>query len=130
VFHDDQLFDEVPEAWLNGPVYRKVYDKFFTESGFKRHVPLVYKVKEEELNKKFNEEISALGLEEDQESLIMSTLNKYAPLSDNRLVLLTHKELPWNEARSKCGPTGICSEPISLETMKTFYSNHLKSQDL
>lgn len=110
---------EIPEAWSNGPVFRKIYDKYKDNQ---RSSPLVREVIEDKM---FFHSQYDLGLNSSQLQLIENVLNNYGAMSDEKLVYLTHVELPWNEARAECMPFATCTQPISLNTMHNYYKSRL-----
>ena len=57
---------------------------------------------------------------------MMAIYQKYGMMDHDRLVFLTHSELPWNEARKGAAPFTYSNEVISHETMYNFYSSLLK----
>lgn len=121
-FEKKQLFDDLPQAWVNGPVYRSVYN-MFKDSFFRNESlhPIVDGNAEIELSKK----IKALKLEEEQVNLINSVLKFYAPKDDGTLVLKTHTDSPWNEAREGLGSFDRSTNTISVDSMFDFYGKML-----
>jgi uncharacterized phage-associated protein len=115
-----QLFDSLPEAWVNGPVYREVYDKFKTT--FFRNNNITTDLEEIELAKQLLKRQVELGLNEDQLSLVNSVLEIYCKLSDERLVLLTHSEKPWNEARKGLSPIERSNNTLSIDTIYSYFN--------
>ena len=113
VHTDDCLFEDVPEAWTNGPVYRTVYDK--------------YKVfKDGELTPSgednFTKKIDKFNLTEVQQAVINSVLHSYGKMSPLRLVHKTHSENPWMDARGDLSAFALCETQISLDVIKNYYS--------
>lgn len=99
------LFEEDFEAWLHGPVIRKVWDEY------KGHSVLIGELPEqnENINVKFTE---------DQEDVIEDVIDAYGDKSGYYLEALTHQEYPWKNAR-KQGENTI----IKKEEMKKYYRN-------
>lgn len=102
---NEPLFEEDFEAWLHGPVIRKVWDEY------KSHSVLIGELSEqdENINVKFTE---------DQEDVIEDVIDAYGNKSDYYLESLTHQEDPWKNAR-KQGENTI----IKKEEMKKYYRN-------
>jgi uncharacterized phage-associated protein len=118
VFMDGHpLFDIQPEAWSNGPVYRPVYDIY--KASHLRHQCIEIEGPIEAFYAKATEQ---LRLTEEQKNLIEAVIVKYGAFTQDQLVLFTHSDLPWNEAREGCEPFSLCTIPISLETMRRYYS--------
>jgi uncharacterized phage-associated protein len=122
-FEKDILFETMPEAWVNGPVYRPIYDKYKTN--FFRNENFSNSLDEVTLSKKISEKLKSLNLSEDKQNLIFSVLNAYGKLSDERLVLMTHSEEPWNEARQGLSPIARSEKKISPDTIFNYYNKRL-----
>lgn len=122
-FEKDILFEEMPEAWVNGPVYRPIYDKY--KADFFRNENFPNSFDEETLSKKIDESLKGLKLSEEKQNLIFSVLNAYGKLSDERLVLMTHSEEPWNEARQGLSPIERSEKKISVDTIFDYYTKRL-----
>lgn len=107
VWHKVPLFNEDFQAWTNGPVCRKLYDKhkgkYMIQSG----------------------EISAgeCELTIKEKKTIDSILNYYGDKDPEWLSRLTHLESPWNEARIGFADGQNCEEIITKESMKKYYGS-------
>lgn len=123
-FKKDYLFSELPEAWVNGPVYRSVYDTLKTK--FFKNQNYVYKYEGEKLNEELSSSLKELELTPKQEKLVFAVLDNYGPMSDEKLVFLTHKEDPWNKAREGLSPIERSARKISVDDIFTFYTSRLK----
>tara|TARA_R110002050_G_scaffold300678_1_gene471484 strand:+ start:14540 stop:15052 length:513 start_codon:yes stop_codon:yes gene_type:complete len=121
------LFDELPEAWVNGPVYRSVYntfkDKFFRNDNFK------YNFDEVKLSEEISQKLKELSLSEDQQKLLFAVLDSYGVMSDEKLVFLTHKESPWNEAREGLSPIERSTNTITVDSIYNYYTARLKKKN-
>lgn len=125
-FNGDQLFTDVPEAWVNGPVYRNVYTRFksvgiYTQILF-RTLRLPYKSIEEAINAV----TAKMQLSGQQHEFLESIYHFYGTKSHDELVFLTHSEEPWNKARQGLSPLDYADNTISLATMRNYYANRLK----
>lgn len=107
----DAFIDGDFEAWVHGPANRELYDRF---KGTKSLYSLIGK--EDVLN---NEAINVLDEEDSQ--FIDLILDNYASYNASDLERMTHKELPWMEARKGYGPLERCTKVINQETMKDYY---------
>jgi len=125
-FEKDILFETMPEAWVNGPVYRPIYDRY--KATFFRNENFPNTLNEDTLNKKIDESLKGLNLPEDKQNLIFSVLNAYGKLSDERLVLMTHSEEPWNEARRGLSPIERSENKISVDTIFNYYTSRLSQK--
>ncbi|WP_264537621.1 Panacea domain-containing protein [Flavobacterium sp. N1736] len=126
-FEKDILFEEMPEAWVNGPVYRSVYNKYKTT--FFRNENFPNNLEEEAMSHKLSKSLENLQLSEDKQELVFSVLNSYGKLSDERLVLMTHSEEPWNEARLGLSPIERSEKKISPETIFNYYTKRIEERN-
>lgn len=104
------------QAWIHGPVNREVYDRFVTR--YSLYSP-IFSTDIEDLTKEndFNkEEIDFLN----------AVLTAYAGFTGDQLEELTHRELPWIEARGNTPANVRCENLISEETMAKFYGKRRK----
>lgn len=114
------LFSTLPEAWVNGPVYREVYDSY--KSVFFRNENIVTDLDEISLSEKLLQAQTELNVTDDQLKLINAVLSSYGKLSDERLVLMTHSERPWNEAREGLSPIDRSDKKLSVESMFQYFN--------
>ncbi|MVT11846.1 Panacea domain-containing protein [Chitinophaga tropicalis] len=125
-FEKHSLFNEAPEAWVNGPVYRTIYNKY-SKNWFKNN-PLTPVLPEGvTFFDRLNEILEVLQLEEDQQACVDAVLMKYGFMEQEKLVYLTHAELPWNEARKGLGILQRSDKKISLETMYSYYKSRTEN---
>lgn len=95
------------EAWIHGPVSRPLYDKFKC-FGF-------------DAIKLVGNYVSHIDAKDTE--LLQSVWHTYGDHTGNALEALTHTEPPWIEARAGYAPDERCSVPISVESMKRYYSS-------
>lgn len=119
-FDKEILFDTLPEAWANGPVYREVYNNYKTT--FFKNENIVTNLEEAQLSEKLQLKKNELDLNTKQLELIMSVLDLYSKLSDERLVLMTHSETPWNEARKGLSPIQRCENKLAVDTVYNYFN--------
>ena len=55
------------------------------------------------------------------EDLLESVWTTYGDRNANELEALTHRELPWENARQNCQPDETCENVISNKDMRKFY---------
>ncbi|MDX2190436.1 MAG: DUF4065 domain-containing protein [Bacteroidota bacterium] len=123
-FEKHSLFNEEPEAWANGPVYRSVYDIY--KNQWLRNTPIVMPVTtSDKLLEDAKTVYNGLKLEGEQKKYLEALLKKYGQLSPERLVFMTHSEAPWNDAREGLGPFDKCDQKISTESMFQYYNNRI-----
>lgn len=121
-FDKETLFNELPEAWVNGPVYRDIYNLYKTS--FFRNENILTDLDEEQLANKLKEVQDSLQVSEDQLKLINTVLQAYSKLSDERLVMMTHSEEPWNEARKGLSPIERSDKKLLVETIYNYFNRN------
>lgn len=120
LFEKNTLWEELPEAWVNGPVYRSIYDIF--KKKFYRNENFQYKANGEKLQQKLKEVVEQSRLSSIQRDFIFDVLNIYASMSDEKLVLSIHQALPWNKARNGYSPIDRCINHLSVDDIYEYYS--------
>ncbi len=107
------MFNGKFQAWVHGPVNRTIYDRFQEKSlyGF---------IGKEDINTS-NECPST-----EDADFIDYILDNYAGYSGTQLEQMTHKELPWIEARRGYAPAERCTVEISEQTMLSYYAAQWK----
>lgn len=113
-FNGEPLFEDEAQAWVHGPVYSSVYHHFKNKGS-----------EELSFDGDLEEEKKGLGLCQAQFDLIESVVLKYGFMPASKLVYLTHRELPWNQARKGLGLFDYSSQVISHESMRAYYSKRL-----
>lgn len=118
------LFIDAPEAWVNGPVYPVIYRQYKDMvPGMCDHLKLDnFGVKDEKELPKIQKGLSnKLSLTADEFGLLESVNNLYGSKTQNQLILATHSEKPWIDARGDLLPFEFSKTPISLDTMYAYY---------
>ena len=101
------LFDDDFEAWANGPVCPEL---FSTHQG-QYELPVEY----------YDAKGNTDNLTKDQRDTIDTVLKAYGDKSAQWLSNLTHKELPWREARQGI-PAGMrCDHIIAKDSIQEYY---------
>lgn len=121
VYFDKQLlFAEKPEAWVNGPVYRSVYNQF-------KHIGIYDQIDKNDVGLEISlKEIKdKIGLDKTQESFLEAIYQNYGTMSHDKLVFLTHSEKPWSEKRQGLSPFEYSTEEISIDTMYSYYKERI-----
>ncbi|MCW3085177.1 MAG: hypothetical protein JWP12_2543 [Bacteroidetes bacterium] len=121
-YFDKSLIEDNFQAWLHGPVSRKLYDYIKpTGANVYGSLSLTEPMDEQErMIKSVEAKLNPMQLE-----LINDILSEFSPRSPYDLECLTHEELPWIEARRGYAPADRCEVEISKETMRTFYKEKL-----
>jgi len=107
------LFAEKFQAWVHGPVSRKIYDRFIAKGMYSQ-------ITAQDVNKEMCE------ISPDDALLISSVLSSYGKYTGDQLEYLTHLEKPWLDARDGLPPTMRSEREISEETMKKFYAERIQ----
>lgn len=129
-FNKEHLFDDVPEAWVNGPVYRSVWDaykgkvKYFTDQLHEDdfvdgNVSIENKIKRLAVS---------MSLSENEIAFLDSVFNTYGMKSQDQLVLLTHAEKPWADQRKDLAPFEHSNRTIPLDCMYEYYNNRYQKR--
>jgi uncharacterized phage-associated protein len=119
-FDKNTLFNSLPEAWVNGPVYREVYNTY--RDTFFRNENILTNLDEVALSRELQAKQTSLNLSKEQIDLINIVLESYSKLSDERLVLMTHNEEPWLEARKGLSPIERSENKLSIETIYNYFN--------
>ncbi|WP_195531771.1 Panacea domain-containing protein [Bacteroides finegoldii] len=114
------LFDDKPEAWVNGPVYRSIYNQF-------KHIGIYDQITNDNVDLKLSlkEMKEKLMLDDDQESFLEAIYCNYGTMSHDKLVFLTHSEKPWSEKREGLSPFDYSDEELSIDTMYSYYKERI-----
>lgn len=106
------------EAWVHGPVSRKVYNSLKDKSIL--YSDLAYSAKDGiDVDGEFGK------LTQDQQGLISAVLKDLSTWTGVELEAATHHEKPWQEARNGYSEADKCSELISKETTRSFYKSEM-----
>lgn len=97
-----KLFEEKPQAWIHGPVFRTLFDSM------KNY-------------KKFSETYEIGKLEKDITDFLDVIYNIYGKYSGNELERMTHSELPWIKARNGLKSYEFSQNTISDEDIMKCY---------
>ena len=104
VWDEEPLFDEVIEAWANGPVVRELYERHRGQFRVTR----------------WNGNPDALSRA--QKESVNAILKFYGKMSSQELSDLTHREKPWADARQGLDPGERANREITLSAMAEYYS--------
>lgn len=115
-FDKHPFFVEQPEAWVRGPVYRKVYDEY------KKYGSDPIQLDSElPIEQVYKESLNKLNLSENQLEFIDAALNFFSNMTYGELITRTHAEKPWNEARNGIGLLEYSNQVISHDMMYDYY---------
>ena len=117
-YFDKSIIDDDFQAWLHGPVSRKLWNHLKPIANVYDNVRI--KGDRDTSIKEFENKVTP-----DQLDLINDVLKEYGTESSYDLECLTHAEEPWQEARRGCASDDRCTEIINKETMKKYYKQNL-----
>jgi len=123
-FNKHTLFNELPEAWVNGPVYRSVYNMY--KQNFYRTSPILLKIAENQAETILSIKKDELDVEKEQIEVIHTITKFYASFEEQQLVLMTHTDAPWNIARIGFDDFERCNKDITADSMYEFYNPKIK----
>lgn len=107
---DKPMFSESCQAWVHGPVYPEVYDIFkdFKYNPIDDARFAIFESAESELS-------------DTERRIIDLVLNTFGRYSGKTLEKITHEETPWKLARKGYSDNIPSHEPISAESIKSYY---------
>ena len=108
-FFDEPLFEEDCEAWVHGPVYPEIYDKYKMYQS---------KMIEEQICSEAVE-----GIKENKKELLDAIVRSFGYYSGKALEKMTHMEDPWIKARNGSIGEERGKNSISKEEMKRYFKN-------
>ena len=119
VFFNNPVFQDEPEAWVNGPVYRKVYDHYKDYQMFE-----FIKISPDEklhLDECVTDMLKSIGFEASHQELFDEIISKYGRMASADLALRTHSENPWKDARKGLGIFDYSHNVITHKSMAQYY---------
>lgn len=108
---ENVFFDEVPEAWMHGPVFPSLYQRF-KEYGW-------HEIPKRKDDIKFENE--------DIESFLNIIWKKFGKFSADDLEFMTHQETPWRNARKDIVDFAPSAQKIQLKDIFTCYNEKLSA---
>lgn len=104
------MFPENCQAWVHGPVYPEVYNMFrdFKYNPIEDARFAIFEGTEDELT-------------ENEKRVIDLVVNTFGEYGGKVLEKITHSEAPWKNARKSYGDGIPSNEPISMESIKSYY---------
>lgn len=104
------LFGDPIEAWVDGPVVRRLWDCHRGDFWARRA------------------DLGEAGrLSPDERGIVRRIVDRYGRLSADRLIALTHREVPWRAARGDLDETTPSDRPIDVELMGRSYPRYVAS---
>ena len=108
---ENVFFDEVPEAWMHGPVFHSLYQRV-KEYGW-------HEIPKRKDDIKFENE--------DIESFLNIIWKKFGRFSADDLEFMTHQETPWRNARKDIVDFAPSAQKIQLKDIFTCYNEKLSA---
>jgi len=102
--YEEPLFDDKFQAWVHGPVCRELYLEY---KDYRWNIP-----SPDEFDCTLDSRIC---------EFLEMVYDTYGEFDGDELELLTHSELPWQEARKGLEEWEASDKEISEETMRKFY---------
>lgn len=99
-----KMFDELPEAWIHGPVFRTLFDSMKNYENFSNLDNI------EQMGKSNSEFLDKI-------------YDVYGKYSGNDLERMTHSELPWREARHGLQPHEFSQNKIKDRDIMKCYGS-------
>lgn len=118
-YFGEAIIDDDFQAWVHGPVCRKVYDSLKNKS------VLYSDVKYTNENGCNPDLVIEKSLASMQTELLNDILKELSTWTGLELESSTHRESPWINARVGFSSAEICEKIISNELMKEFYSKEI-----
>ncbi len=115
------LFEDDFEAWVHGPVIRRIYGKY-RSFGYN---PIVENSNEGETERKIKKYKETFG--RGLTNFLKAIIDEYFSQSAWTLERLVHKESPWIDARAGLNDYELCTNIISKQSMMDYYSKFIKS---
>lgn len=115
-YFDEELMEDHFEAWVHGPVSRKVFAALRDKS-------LLYS--DMAYDGDGSEDAVFEKLTSDQRNLITEVLEMLKTWTGLELERATHEEIPWIRARAGYDEAAPCHVEISKEDMRVYYKKDL-----
>ena len=112
VHNNTKLFKESIEAWPNGPVVPSLYHKLKTYGASPIDESFLEGISYDDLVKSFSPEVL---------ETLSEVYEAYMTKTAFELVVMTHAERPWAEARKGLGTTEHSDAPITDESIVSYY---------
>lgn len=100
--YNEKLFEEKPQAWIHGPVFRTLYDAM-RYSDF------------------YNTNTLNMQIENKTLRILDMIYNLYGKYSGNELEQMTHSESPWKKARTGLDANMRSMRELDDEEIKRYY---------
>ena len=120
-FDSADIFTELPQAWVNGPVYPTIYERF-RRIGIYDYLT----IRNANISMSLIDSIRDIDLDTEQQEFFDALYKHYGLMSNDKLVFLTHSEAPWCNARNGLLPFEPSQNIIPKDSIENYYSDRLK----
>ena len=117
-FGGSSIINDDFEAWVHGPVSRKIYNELKDKSILYDDICFDLEEGEETPENIMNEQLST-----EQIDLVNEVLEMYVSETGLTLEAITHQQSPWINARGGVAPAEKCTNVIKRSDMKEYFSN-------
>lgn len=115
-YFSESLINDDFEAWVHGPVSRKLYSELKDFSILYTEISYVQGEGEELPSDSLNKTLTSEQIE-----LINNVLDLYAQESAFSLESITHQQTPWVETREGFTPAERCDRVIPKDKIKSYF---------
>lgn len=123
-FDSADIFAELPQAWVNGPVYPDIYNRF-REIGI--YDQLI--IGNTNIATTLADCMADINLDNDQQEFLYALYKHYGLMSYDKLVFLTHSEEPWCKAREGVSPFEPSQNIIKKDIIESYYLLYLQKKN-
>ncbi len=110
-YKKERIIDTSFEAWVHGPVSRKLYDRFKDTKSLYSFIEREDVINQDAYN----------SIDEEDRDFIDYVLSNYLGFSGIELENMTHKEDPWVLTRGDLNPLYSCTKEIEDKLMIDFF---------
>lgn len=120
---ENTLFADIPQAWVNGPVYPVIYQlyKDKTDDMCGHLKASDFGCTEDTLADEAGRLAVMMKFDTDEIEFIDSVVTLYGSKSQNQLIFMTHSESPWADQRKGLSPFDYSQREIPLDSMYAYY---------
>lgn len=120
---ENTLFEDNPQAWVNGPVYPAIYYEYKDKTDdMCGHLHAKdFGCTDETLAEEATKLAMKMGLTKDEMECIDSIVMLYGSKSQNQLIFMTHAESPWADQRRGLLPFDYSQNKIPHDSMYEYY---------
>lgn len=120
---ENTLFKDVPQAWVNGPVYPVVYHEYKGKAANMCDHLDASVFFDGDATDGLRLYTGKLGFNGELIELVESIMTLYGAQTQNQLILLTHSERPWAETRGNLAPYERSDKEIPLDLIYKYYKD-------